>query len=158
MRRTVGMVAEGDEDVGLGPGVRVDLVVRAGGRSERSVLFVQLVVGTKDQRMRALRTRTVAKTETGPGVESQGMSARLHLVRGGLAVLKASKRVAGGNTAVAMVGVLAETYIGSEEQLGEEFGEEFEGLNDRSDIRVGVGSAFVLTRGEVSVQQLVSRA
>ena len=101
------MVTKGDEDVGLGLGVGVDLVVRAGRRSEGSVLFVQLVVGPKDQRVRTLRTRVVAQSESWSSAEGEGMSARLHLVGRGLAVLEACKGVARRHATVTVVGVLA---------------------------------------------------
>jgi hypothetical protein len=120
MRCSIGVITKGDEDVGLGLGVGVDLVVRAGRGSERSVLFVQLVVGPKDQRMRTLRTRVVAQSESWSGTKGEGMSAGLHLVGGGLAVLEASKGVTRRDTAVTVVGVLAEAYIGGKEQLGKE--------------------------------------
>ena len=49
------------------------------------------------------------------------MTAGLLLVKvgGGLTVLETAEGVAGGNTAMTVVGVLAQADVGSEEQLGE---------------------------------------
>jgi hypothetical protein len=45
---------------------------------------------------------------------------------------------------MSVVGVFAQTYVCCKKQLGEQLGEQFEGLDYRSNIRIGVGTNFVL--------------